>query len=132
MSGNEHDNHCRIGKVTLKPRAEVIQKQELLPRAPGRTRGLYVEALRAIDECAAKGVLPVVGFFGVAFSDGKVNISSRMNKEPTDEVLNAVNWRHLTMLFEDMATDTRNFQNYSQATIFDSIEEECVILEDED
>lgn len=133
MSGNEHDNHCRIGKVTLKPRALILQKEELTPRASGRTRSLFVDALRAIDLSAQSGVFPVVGFFGVAFSDGTVNISTRMNEEPTDEVLNALNWRNLTMLFEDMANDTRNFQHYHQATVFDDVvREESALIEEED
>lgn len=133
MSGDEHNNHCRIGKVTLKPRAQVIQKQELTPRAPGRTRGLFVEALRAIDKSAEQGTLPVVGFFGVVFDDGRVSISSRVNREPTDETLNAINWRNLAMLYEDMANDIRNFQNYHQLTAFDEVQEESpVIWEEED
>lgn len=121
MSGEPtHNNHCRIGKVTLKPK---VIEVDLHKRAPGRVRGLFVEAIEAIDLNAERGIHPIVGFFGMVHADGTVNIVHRMNKEPTSDTLAKLNWRNLTMLFEDMAQDCRNFSNYHQQTTYDLVNE---------
>lgn len=121
MSGEPtHNNHCKIGKVTLKPK--VIQA-EMQKRAPGRCRGLFVEAIQAIDLNAEQGVHPIVAFFGMVNTDGTVNVIHRMNKEVTSRELQRLNWRNLTMLFEDMAQDCRNFSNYHQETTYDLVNE---------
>jgi len=117
MSGTNNHN-CRIGKVTLKP---AVIKAEMQPRAPGRVRGMFVEAIRALDENVKLGVTPIVGFFALVNTDGTISVETRMNKEATEEEMNKLNWRHLTMLFEDLAQDCRNFSVYNQRTTYDLI-----------
>jgi len=118
MSGkNEH--HCRIGKVTYKKNLLAITPKK---KAPGRTRGLFVEIITAIDQNAEKGVVPIVGFVGVVNTDGTVTVTSRVNKEPNEKTLAEINWRHLAMLFEDMSQNCRNFSLYEQVTEYDKVD----------
>lgn len=119
MSG-ENEHHCRIGKVTLKPK---ILQANIVKRAPGRVRGLFVEAIRSVDMNAENGVHPIAGFFGLVNSDGTVNITNRFNVEATDGELSRLNWRNMAMLFEDAAQDCRNFSVYHQRTTYDIINE---------
>lgn len=103
---------------------------------------MFVEAIQALDVNAERGVHPICGFFGMVHTDGTVDIYHRMNKESSSREANRLNWRNLTMLFEDMAQDCRNFSQYHQETTYDLInevlaegnvpdEEECEEDEDE-
>lgn len=92
-------------------------------KAQGRVRGLFVEAIAAVDVNYENGVQPIAGFFAIVNTDGTVNIMQRFNVEATDEALATLNWRNMAMLFEDAAQDCRNFSVYHQKTAFDLVNE---------
>lgn len=124
MSGSEEEDqkpdpkwNCRIGKV--KPKFEVIETTQAIE---SRVREMFVTAIQSLDEGATEEggeKVPIVGMCGIVHSDGTVMIDFRGEYDDDDDgniMMPLVDWRHLTMLLEDMAQDIRNFQLYRQLT----------------
>ena len=121
MSGDEQKWGCRIGKVTLKEAKPAPVLAKIKKKAKSRIRKMLAEAIEALDINADAGVQPLVGFFGIVHDDGTVDMNIRFNKTPTDKELQRLNWRNMTMLFEDAAQDCRNHTLYHQQTTYDLV-----------
>lgn len=125
MSGNEKPTGgCKIGKV--KPKAQVFEVESIRP-SKSAVRTLLVNAIKAIDEGALPengATLPIVGFFGMVHSDGKVDLDFTCEEDPSKEEFPHIpytNWRNLVMLLEDAAQDIRNFGLYRQLTPYGAL-----------